>query len=286
MDFSTLEKRKYYCERELQLNRRLAPDIYLEVVSVCRSSDLKLSINNTGTVIDYAVKMLRLDNEKQMDVLLRKGKVSQEDIQILADVIGRFHQNCTIITTQDVLKIGWKFNDLGLEKSFLQESLGTWSSELIEADMVQSDNFLSANIALLKQRLKGGMFRDGHGDLHTRNIFLLTAPVIFDCIEFNDEYRQIDMLNEVAFLCMDLDSFGRQDLSARLLEHYLKYFQVSLSRQERNLFLYYKSYRANVRAKVNSLRAQELAGVDRSKALDECSRYLKLMHSYFENMET
>ena len=128
-----------------------------------------------------------------------------------------------------------------------------------------------------------GFFRDGHGDLHSRNIFLLPEPVIFDCIEFNDEYRQIDVLNDVAFLCMDLDAIARGDLSDVLITYYNKLFPSMETEAVRGLFIYYKGYRANVRAKVNSLRARSTQDDGhRSKALNEVKKYLLLMHSYFD----
>ena len=83
---------------------------------------------------------------------------------------------------------------------------------------------------MISTRLKEGFYRDGHGDLHSRNIFLLAEPVPFDCIEFNDDFRQIDVLNEVAFLCMDLEAFGRQDLSDCFLESYNALFPAIKTR--------------------------------------------------------
>ena len=122
--------------------------------------------------------------------------------------------------------------------------------------------------------------------MHTRNIFLLPEPQLFDCIEFNDEYRQIDVLNEVAFLCMDLDALGRKDLSELCIEHYNLQFATMRTPEERKLFTYYKSYRANVRAKVNGLRAKSASNKpDRKKALDEAKKYLLLMEGYLNRSD-
>ena len=148
-----------------------------------------------------------------------------------------------------------------------------------------SDSFIEKSKDLLAARLREGFYRDCHGDLHSRNIFLLPAPVPFDCIEFNDDFRQIDVLNEVAFLCMDLDAFDRKDLSDLFVDDYNHFFPAIRTSEERNLFIYYKSYRANVRAKVNSLRAKSAANkTDENRALADAEKYLQLMDHYLKSV--
>jgi aminoglycoside phosphotransferase family enzyme len=100
------------------------------------------------------------------------------------------------------------FNDLSGETTFLERLAGRRAGEIIRQATDWSDQFLRMNAGLIASRRSAGLFRDGHGDLHCRNIFLLDKPQIFDCIEFNDELRRIDVLNDIAFLCMDLDSYG------------------------------------------------------------------------------
>jgi len=146
-----------------------------------------------------------------------------------------------------------------------------------------SNVFIERNKKLLADRLKAGFFRNCHGDLHTRNIFLLPSPQPFDCLEFNDDYRQIDVLNEVAFLCMDLDAFGRQDLSDIFINSYNNLFPSMKTDEDRRLFVYYKGYRSNIRAKVNSLRAREAGNdADRKLRLAEADKYLRLMDCYMK----
>jgi aminoglycoside phosphotransferase family enzyme len=281
LDFSSLKKRLYYCQREIQLNRRLTSDMYLDVMDIRRTNERIVLGGSDGEIIDYAIKMRKQDRGKQMDVLLKNDEVTVEDIQRLADRIASFHKNSKPITDVDPMGIRQKFNDLGAEAVFLKEQLGSWSSDLINASLQKSEFFIHENKELLHARLSDGFFRDGHGDLHSRNIFLLPEPVIFDCIEFNDSYRQIDVLNEVAFLCMDLDAFGKVELSNQFINHYNKLFPAMQTVAERKLFTYYKCYRANIRAKVNSLRARSADSVAvRQKALDETVRYLRLMEKY------
>ncbi|OQP63832.1 hypothetical protein A3860_23115 [Niastella vici] len=283
LDFSTLEKRKYYCEREIELNKRLTEHIYLDVQPVTEISDLFFIGKKEGEIIDYAVRMRKQDRNLQMDVLLSNNKVIHSDMRNLAKKIADFHKKTTIIYQKDLLDIRNKFNDLGEEKLFLQEHLTVDSSTIINNAIDISDVFMQKNTALLANRLNAGFFRDCHGDLHSRNIFLLPDPQPFDCIEFNDDYRQIDILNEVAFLCMDLDAFERQDLSNLFLKYYNDFFPSVETNKDHQLFVYYKSYRANVRAKVNSLRARS-AGNEMARIiyLDEVNKYLGLMDHYIK----
>jgi uncharacterized protein len=282
LDFSTVEKRLHYCHREMQLNQRLTFNMYLEVLTIKKIADGFTIGESDGEIVDYAIKMRKQNRNKQMDVLLQKNKVAPAHIQRLVQCIADFHKRESAITNIDPLSVQQKFNDLDLEKGFLQQQLGAKIGDLIGSAIHQSDAFIKKNKALLRSRVTAGFFRDGHGDLHSRNIFLLPEPVIFDCIEFNDEYRQIDVLNEVAFLCMDLDAFGKQELAHLFIECYNELFPAMRTEAEKQLFVYYKCYRANVRAKVNSLRARSTQdNLQRKKALDETIKYLRLMEFYF-----
>ncbi len=284
LDFSTLILRKHFCEREIELNRRLTDNIYLDVQPICEWQGRLIIGSKEGTIIDYAVRMYKLDKEKQMDILLLENKVTDTDIRKLAEKIAFFHKNTDIIYKKDILDIQEEFNDLGAEKEFLTEQLGMNCSNIITHAIETSDTFIAKNKELLAARLKAGYFRDCHGDLHSRNIFLLPSPQPFDCIEFNDDFRQIDVLNEVAFLCMDLDAFGRQDLAELFVNYYNHFFPAMITDEDKSLFIYYKSYRANIRAKVNSLRARStMDNGSKIKALSAADKYLHLMDSYIKS---
>jgi uncharacterized protein len=281
LDFSSIDKRQYFCKREVELNQRLS-NIYLDVLPI-REIDHHLQLGGeNGKIIDYSVRMKRLDTDKQMNVMLINDEVKDGDIKRIAEKLASFHKRTNSISQKDLLDIANKFKDLDGESRFLEES----TSELPSAAMIDyaitiSNQFMEENMKLLEWRLSKGMFRDCHGDLHSRNIFLLPSPELFDCIEFNDDYRHIDVLNEVAFLCMDLDSFGRNDLSDLFLTYYNRLFPVVKTSSDYLLFIYYKSYRSNIRVKVNSLRAKNTEeGPERNKALFEAKKYLQLMDSY------
>jgi aminoglycoside phosphotransferase family enzyme len=285
LDFSTMENRKFYCEREIALNRRLTEDIYLGVQTITEKDGCYFVGGEKGEIIDYTVQMRRMCSERQMDFLLKDNQVSKDDIFNLA-VIAGFHKNARIIFEKNYLDIQRDFNDLRSEMEFLQSSLDIDSDGIITHSIASSGKFLEAVKSRLANRVRAGFFRDCHGDLHSRNIFLLPAPQPFDCIEFNDDFRRIDVLNEVAFLCMDLDAFGRKDLSDAFIDDYNGLFPCMTTDEDRGLFVFYKAYRSNVRAKVNSLRARTaIEEADRMNALSEAKKYLLLMENYVDQLD-
>ncbi|HKG67614.1 MAG TPA: hypothetical protein VKA92_02015 [Segetibacter sp.] len=259
----------------------MTENIYLDVKTVRKIEGKFVIGGEGGALTDYAVRMRKVDRERQMDALLFKNKVTSSDIRNLAEKIAMFHKNATVIYQKDFLDIQNQFNDLSRERDYLNEHLDKNSTTIISRAIEISDSFIQKNKALLASRLKSGFFRDCHGDLHSRNIFLLPSPQPFDCIEFNDDFRQIDVLNEVAFLCMDLYAFSRKDLSDLFLRYYNNLFPSITTDNDRQLFIYYKSYRSNIRAKVNSLRAKSAADyTQRNLAWAEVKKYLLLMDSY------
>jgi aminoglycoside phosphotransferase family enzyme len=284
LDFSTLELRQHYCEREVALNNRLTQDVYLDVLPVRKTPSGFSLGGDQGAIVDFAVFMRKLDNARRMDVLLRNGRVTEEHMRSLARQLVTFHQEAAIVYPKDPLDIRSKFNDIKGQGVFIRQELGDHYGNILDDTLRKSDEFVLGNKRLFEDRIEDGFHRDGHGDLHSRNIFLLDEPVVFDCIEFNDDYRQVDVLNEVAFLCMDLDAFDRGDLAWLFMEDYTSQFSVISGKRDLALFNYYKCYRANVRAKVNSLRARDAAdSASASHALRESARYLDLMHIYTKN---
>jgi uncharacterized protein len=285
LDFSTLEKRKYYCEQEVVLNRRLASDIYLDVVPVMRSNgQLIVSKKAKGIVIDYAVLMKRLEGHKQMDVMLTNGQVHEKHLEKIADALITFHKKCEIIYEKDSYYVQHNFNDILDQRGYLLKELGKYAADFIDHALKKTKAFIKDYSRAINRRTELGFVRDCHGDLHSRNIFLYDDPIIFDCIEFNPEIRQIDILNELAFFCMDLEAFGHKNLSDCFIVYYNNLFQVIRNAEDEKLFLYFKAYRANVRAKVNALRAKSAVEKDKERILAECDKYLRLMHSYIENL--
>ncbi|HNR05835.1 MAG TPA: hypothetical protein PKM27_00890 [Saprospiraceae bacterium] len=283
LDFSTLKKRKFYCEREVLLNNRFSKGVYLGVVAV-RQDKKGITVDGPeGKIIDYAVKMKRLKSSNQMHRMLEKKQVTRAHIQALASTIRRFHLHTDVIRAPFRPRtFSSRFNDLLSVSGFVKSVLGSSWDELIKNAVRLSDRFLKLHHDLFIKRIKMGFIRDCHGDLHSRNIFLYRKPILFDCIEFNDDFRKMDVLDEIAFFCMDLEAEGFYLLSKAFTDDYFHKDPGAFGPREQMLFTYYKSYRANVRAKVNALRAMKAEGAQRKKYLDEVKKYLKLMDGYLE----
>ncbi|MEQ6120750.1 hypothetical protein [Reichenbachiella sp. MALMAid0571] len=279
LDFSTLEKRKFYCERELYLNRRLT-NIYLDVISI-RYKDGFFLGEIEGQIIDYAVRMKRLQAPKKMDEMIRSNRIKASHINKLAQKISDFHKTANVKTRPfDLGQSKQIFNDILDVTDWTSEHMDSRYTSRIKEAVSFSNSFLEQFKHHIQRRIQNGFKRDGHGDLHAKNIFLYKDPIIFDCIEFNDSYRQIDVLNEVAFFCMDLEAFGRWDLSEIFMEKYVALFPCMNSSKDEQLFVYYKFYRANVRAKVNVLRAMQASEEDSEEYAKEAMKYLDLMEKY------
>lgn len=288
LDFSTLELRRQMCERELMLNRRFS-DIYLDVLPI-RFIDNRWVIgrDDPSEVIDYCVLMRKMDVSKRLDRVLRRHSVNERPIKALAALIADFHSSAQrIFIPFEIEKACQTFNDIDsitlLKGSALPPELTGGIKRAIE----WSDSFLLGHQDWIQQRIESGFKRDIHGDLHCGNIFLYNKPVLFDCIEFNDEFRQIDVLYELAFLCMDLERFRQKNLAEIILHQYTKRLPAFQKNVDHDLFLYYKSLRANIRAKVHALQWRQ-ADTQREALhhLSETRNYLNLMNEYMSRINS
>lgn len=281
LDFSTLKLRKTYCEKELMLNSRFT-DIYEAVVPVYHSGSSWSFGEGQGEVVDYVVQMKRMSTFSRMDKMLRQNKVDMDNIKALAIQVAGFHKNTDIIRQPFELSTAMTlFNDIKTSKDLVKKKVGASHAETIKEAIKWSDSFLKQHTDRFQQRIDQGMLRDVHGDLHSGNVFLYNKPVIFDCIEFNDKYRQIDVLYEVAFMCMDLEAFQHPELAKVFLNTYSNNFPCFEVEEDQAIFNYFKCLRANVRAKVHALsirQGQEDQEVQ--KHIDEVKKYINLMETY------
>ncbi len=288
LDFSTLEKRKFYCEEEFRLNNRLTYDMYLGVVPVIQEGS-DFFIGKSGDhIVDYAVKMKRIKASKQMHLLLEKNKITKKHMEQMVHKLVPFHKNAKVISTPlNTTELKESFNDLRSMQEIIKEKLGNDFEEIVKKAIRFSDNFIDQNIAFFKERIQRKMIRDVHGDLHSGNIFIDQEPIIFDCIEFNSKFRELDILNELAFFCIDLDAYKQGDLALHFMEKYQALFpEILISPFDQALFLYYKIYRANIRAKVLLLKAAQNQDLKKGKKkLNEVIIYLKLMDQYLSSAQ-
>ncbi len=284
LDFSTLDKRRHYCMREVVLNNRLSRGVYLGVVPVRRSAQGPVIGGETGDILDYAVQMRTLDEDRRMDLMVRQGKVTDEQLRALAQVLADFHRRTQRAPSAPDAEVLYRdFADILSVKELLDEWLDPVELALVVRGVAFARRWLGHYNARLVERHQMGWVVDGHGDLHTRNIFLLERPVVFDCIEFNDALRQLDVLNEMAFLGMDLNFLASPQLERRLMHYYLFRLPCIASEADWQLYRFFKWYRANVRLKVSALGTRE---VDPSPAqVAELRHYARMYVHYFEQLK-
>jgi len=276
LDFSTLEKRKFYCEEEVRLNSRLCAEVYIGVVPITRTPN-GLQFEGKGDAVEYAVKMKRLPEEKKMSLLLEQGKVGKKSVKELAVILAEFHSRIKKISDtrfSSPRQLKEQFNDILTVRKAIERELG--AGKVVDFIIEKSNSFIDENAVLLKERQRNGFIRECHGDLHSGNIFLLEKPVIFDCIEFSEDFRNTDTASDVGFMAMDFDSFGEQGLSKEFTKSYVEH---SADFVLERLLPWHKLYRANVRAKVNALRLLQDAN---EAAKKETNKYLQLAKGYAE----
>jgi uncharacterized protein len=280
LDFTSLEKRKYFCEEEVRLNRRLSPGMYLGVVGIT-SEQGQFSIEGRGEVIEYAVKMNQIPEDHLMDRLLEKNRVTGEMIEAVSDKLADFYSSAeTSNRIKSFAKPERVRQDTDENFDQTRKYIGvTISKEVYEGVKNKTSRFLEKKKGVFYERIAEDRIRDCHGDLRLEHIFLGDGIFIFDCIEFNERFRYTDVAADIAFLAMDLDYHGREDLSGRLIEAYL---QKSGDRGVLNMLDFYKCYRAYVRGKVESFGLDDTNFPERKKAeaRKRAQKYFELSFRY------
>ena len=279
LDYTTLEKRYYFCHQELELNRRLCPGAYLAVVPIIEE-DSQLRIEGRGKAIEYAVKMKQLPQERMMDVLLPLGSVTVEMVTNVAKKLVSFHQKAetnhkiAAFGRLDVIRQNTDENFAQTEK-YIGTSITDEKHQYIKN---YANSFIDSNSGLFDKRVRDGKIRDCHGDLHAAHVCFTEDICIYDCIEFNDRFRYSDVASEIAFLAMDLDRYQQSDLSQHLVNTYVK---LSNDEELLKLLNFYKCYRAYVRGKVESFKLG-----DRYIPEEEKIKLLTVARSYFQLAES
>jgi aminoglycoside phosphotransferase family enzyme len=279
LDFTTLEKRRLFCEKELELNRRLCEDLYLEVVPINKSNIIK--IKGKGETVEYAVKMKKIPQEKMMNRLLEEDKMDSKLVNRIAKIIAEFHSKAETnkriseFGSLAIIETNWKEN-FEQTREFVGKTICIEDFELIRERI---DDFMNINAPLFKKRVAEGRVRDCHGDIHSGNIFVTDQIYIFDAIEFNERFRYSDVASDIAFLAMDLDFKEHADLSNFFVKKYIKY---SGDQELTKLLPFYKCYRAYVRGKVVSFKLIDPnVGIEeKNAAMKEAKAYFKLASTY------
>ena len=286
LDFSTLEKRHFYCDQELTLNRRLCPEIYLDLVKLNLDND-QYSFNGSGETVEYGVKMARMPEEGMMSNVIQAGKLNEHHLDNIVNTLVPFYKNAA--TGEDINQFGTAdavavnvLENFEQTKDFVGQ--GALTQQQFD-DISRYAQDVLAQTDLFSTRIAGEHIRDCHGDLHSVNICLTEEHAyIYDCIEFNERFRFHDVACDVAFLAMDLDYYGLTDLSQLFIERFC------LAAKDSGLIDmldFYKCYRAYVRGKIGLFTAADPV-VDesvRQECLRNAAKYFELAHQYAQGGE-
>ena len=280
LNFSTLEKRKYYCEQELELNRRLCQDLYEEVVTLNVYGD-SFCLNGTGEVVENGIKMSRMPEEKMMGRMMAAGQVTRDHIDAIIEKLVPFYESAAGDAA---------ITEFGLAKSVAVNVLenfeqtegfvgqGAIDKQQFDKIASYSKEFLSHEDRF-QARIDAGKIRDCHGDMHSANICLTDPVSIFDCIEFNERFRYTDVAADVAFLAMDLDFHGETELS----DYFIKQFVAkSADTGLMEMLNFYKCYRTYVRAKIALFTASDPAvdAATKDACIAQAKKHFQLAEQY------
>lgn len=275
LDFSTLDQRRHFCEEEVRLNRRLAPEVYLGVVPIARTP-AGVRFEHGGEVIEWAVKMERLPEDSSLLARLERGDVGRDLIERLARKIAAFHMRAE--SRSDIAKCGRsEVVARNARENFEQssEQIGSTVSRTVFTRLkALTEEMLERFRTLMDERAERGLTKDTHGDLHLDHVYYLPDReppndlIAIDCIEFSERFRYADPISDVAFLVMDLIFHGHRDLADELTGEYLR---ATGDSEGQILLPFYVAYRAIVRAKVEGIEVgeREIAECERQAA---CAR--------------
>ena len=280
LDYTTLEKRRFFCQQEVTLNSRFSQGIYLGVVDICVQNS-RINLAGQGDIIEVAVLMKKIPEDRVLKTLLLRDEIEDSHILDLARRLEHFHSNApqgkhiSLFGAPEVIH-------QNLTENF--EQVRNYVGLCIEQDVLdgissRSFEFLGKYLPDFRGRVEKGFIRDLHGDLHTEHIVFLEEVMLVDCIEFNDRFRYSDIVSDLAFLLMDLDYLGFPGLSDKLHLHYSRDCDQDFVA---GLYGFYKSYRAFVRGKVNSfaLGEAEIPEDMKTAAMKSSRDYFKLSAWY------
>ncbi|CAN5537008.1 bifunctional aminoglycoside phosphotransferase/ATP-binding protein [soil metagenome] len=281
MDFRSLDSRKENFKREMELNSRLCAELYLEIVPISVKKNY-LIFGPGERIVDYALKMKQLPDGYFLDQLIYKNQAGPEVLDQVMLILKNFYEQQQGNSEIEIFgkpSHVQKITDENFQTLFIYTG-ATVESESLEALSALTRNFLEKNKNLLEKRIEDKKIKDGHGDLRLEHIHIYNGKIcIYDCLEFNDHFRYIDIACDIAFLAMDLDFHLRPDLSKYLAE---KFSKLIHDPDLLKMMDFYKSYRACVRAKVESIKySQPEVPEEQSKeSKDKAQKYLSLAIRY------
>ncbi len=279
LDFSTLDRRKTACERELEVNRRAAPEIYLGVTAITREAGGGLALGGNGPVVEWAVRMRRFDQADILSERIAAGPLTVPLLEDLADTIARYHAGAPPVPGASMHATLARVTDEITEETARFPAL--FDSAVVAAWRERAESSLDRIAPLLARRAEAGFVRRCHGDLHLANIVLWRArPLLFDAIEFDEDLATIDTLYDLAFLLMDLDRRGQRGAANLVMNRYLWRTRHDLDLEGLSALPLMMSLRAGIRAFVTASRAALENEPKRSADQQRASASFELASAY------
>lgn len=283
LDYSTLEQRRCACEAELLLNRRLAADVYLDVVAIGRDDQGNWRIANDQNVNlkvdDWLVRMRRLPAERCLTAMIDAKTCSDSHVSDIIRLLSDFYRSCLPVRAAEYC--AQSFRRIVDNREELLSPEHALPSERVQRVTAAQLQFLFINDDLFQRRVDERHIVEGHGDLRAEHIYMTQRPVVIDCIEFSAELRTLDTADELCFFAMTCDKRGAEYVGARVLREVC---DALGDRPGEKLLNFYRSYRACVRAKVAALRAKQTAALAAPSMQDEAASYLDLALEYAKGL--
>ena len=281
LDFSSLGKRKVDCHNEVELNQRLAPETYLDVLPLTYDKDRKLHINGPGKTVEWLVKMRRLDEDKMLQKLILKDEVPKDKLHKTADFLADFYRQSGPVEIDSFAYWNKLLDGVRTSYQVILDERYELPLNLIKEVVSVQQTFLTQKDTLFEQRVKQSKILEGHGDLRPAHICLEDKPVIFDCLEFNKELRTLDPLDELAFLDMECERIRNQEVGKVFLQVYAEKNEEEI---EEELLLFYKSKRATLRAKLSLQHLEDEEYQDQDQWVNKAHDYLSLAKRYTDEL--
>jgi aminoglycoside phosphotransferase family enzyme/predicted kinase len=286
LNFSTLEQRKHFCEQELRMNQAIAPELYLEVLPISKQGDL-YTFGDDGEIVEYAVKMCQFPQENLLSEMYAQGKLTPTDMKKLGQIVANFH--CKTITNDYILSFG-KIEKLreSIDENYQQTEkyIGIAQTQEQYAETKHfTDTFFSTKQNICQARIDQQKIRECHGDLHLKNICYWQDKIqLFDRIEFNEPFRFVDVMYDIAFAVMDLEARGSKDLANVFLNSYL---EITGDWEGVQMLPLYLSRQAYVRAKVTSFLLDDsgISSEQKKEAKEAAKNYYHQAWEYTKNKQ-
>ena len=276
LDFSTLEARRLNCQREVELNRRLAPDVYRGAVPLTLRSDGSLYLGGPDHVVDWLVEMRRLPADRMLDAAIRAHSVEPADVRALTRVLTGFYRTATAVAF-DAKDYRQRFSrDIRSNQAELRRPIFGLTAALIDGLAESQLQFIEIHGDLLEQRARNGKIVDAHGDLRPEHICLTPEPRIIDCLEFNRDFRLLDPVDELSYLAMECERLGGASVGAEILA---QYSAATGDIVPPRLIGFYKTFRAFLRARIAIMHIADHDVNDVEKWRGRANDYLQLAES-------